>query len=74
MRRHLRTDESGGMRYGDGALQLSLSHSRDLIGIALATVRVGLDIEWPRPRASVDLAARVFSSGGSRTAGYPGRQ
>ena len=57
----LRTDESGGMRYGDGALHLSLSHCRDLIGIALATVRIGLDIEWPRPRLSVDLASRVFS-------------
>lgn len=58
----LRTAVSGGMRYADGALHLSLSHSRDLIGIALSTVPVGLDIEWPRPRTSVDLASRVFSA------------
>ncbi len=58
----LRTAVSGGMRYADGALHLSLSHSRDLIGIALSTVPVGLDIEWPRPRTSVDLASRVFST------------
>ena len=58
----LRTEESGGMRYADGALHLSLSHCRDLIGIALSTTRVGLDIEWPQPRTSVDLAARVFSA------------
>lgn len=57
----LRTDASGGLRYGDGALHLSLSHCRDLIGVALSTAPVGLDIEWPRPRTSVDLASRVYS-------------
>lgn len=57
----LRTDVSGGVRYGDGALHLSLSHCRDLIGIALSSVPIGLDIEWPRPRTSVGLASRVFS-------------
>ena len=43
-------------------MHLSLSHSRDLIGVALSTAPVGLDLEWPRPRTSVDLAARVFSA------------
>lgn len=58
----LRTAESGGIRYADGSLHLSLSHSRDLIGVALSTAPVGLDLEWPRPRTSVDLAGRVFSA------------
>jgi phosphopantetheinyl transferase len=58
----LRTAESGGLRYADGSLHLSLSHCRDLIGIVLSTMPVGLDIEWPRPRTSVDLAARVFTA------------
>lgn len=58
----LRTAESGGVRYADGALHLSLSHCREQIGIALSAAPVGLDIEWPRPRASVELAARVFTA------------
>ncbi|HEV2111516.1 MAG TPA: 4'-phosphopantetheinyl transferase superfamily protein [Gammaproteobacteria bacterium] len=58
----LRTAESGGVRYGDGALHLNLSHCRDLFGVALATVPVGLDLEWPRPRSAVDMAARVYTA------------
>lgn len=57
----LRTAESGGVRYGDGSLYLNLSHSRDLFGVALAAVPVGLDLEWPRPRSAVDMAARVYA-------------
>ena len=57
----LRTAESGGVRYADGALHLSLSHSRGLLGAALATVPVGLDIEWPQPRLAVDQAERVYT-------------
>lgn len=57
----LRTEETGGVRYGDGSLHLNLSHCRDLFGVALAAVPVGLDIEWPRPRSAVDAAARVYA-------------
>lgn len=57
----LRTVASGGVRYGESALHLSLSHSRDLMGVAVSASLVGLDIEWPKPRTSVDQAARVFS-------------
>ena len=57
----LRTAESGGVRYGDGSWRLSLSHSHDLMGVALAEVPVGLDIEWPRPRLVVDAAERVYT-------------
>lgn len=57
----LRTAESGGVRYGDGAWHLNLSHSRDLVGVALAELPVGLDIEWPRPRLVVDTAERVYA-------------
>jgi len=57
----LRTAESGGVRYADGALHLSLSHSRGLLGAALASVPVGLDVEWPQPRLAVSQAERVYS-------------
>ncbi len=57
----LRTEESGSVRYRDGALHLSLSHSQDLMAVALSTKPVGLDIEWPRPRALVEKATRVYS-------------
>jgi len=57
----LRTAESGGVRYGDDRLHLSLSHSRGLIGAALAPVPVGLDLEWPRHRLAVDQSERVYT-------------
>ncbi len=57
----LRTAESGGARYGDGAWHLNLSHSQGLLGVALASLPVGLDIEWPRPRLAVDAADRVYT-------------
>lgn len=57
----LRTAESGGVRYGDAAWRLNLSHSQGLLGAALTTVPVGLDIEWPRPRLAVDAADRVYT-------------
>src|SRR5579859_5007541 len=57
----LRTEESGGVRYGDRTLHLNLSHCRDLFGVALAAVPVGLDLEWPRPRNAVDMAARMYA-------------
>lgn len=57
----LRTAESGGVRYGDGPWHLNLSHSHGLMGVALATVPVGLDIEWPRPRLAVGAAERVYT-------------
>lgn len=57
----LRTAASGGVRYRDGDWRLSLSHSHDLMGVALAEMPVGLDIEWPRPRLAVDAAERVYT-------------
>lgn len=57
----LRTAESGAVRYRDGTLNLSLSHSRDLMAVALSSAAVGLDIEWPKPRISVDMAERLYS-------------
>ena len=61
----LRTAESGGVRYGDGALKLSLSHSGGLVGVALASVPVGFDLEWPRPRRLMEQTANLFSHGES---------
>lgn len=61
----LRTAESGGVRYGDGALHVSLSHSGGLVGAALAPAPVGLDLEWPRPRLPVEQSAHLFSDGES---------
>jgi 4'-phosphopantetheinyl transferase len=57
----LRTDDSGGVLYKDGALKISLSHSQDLMGAALSTARIGLDLEWPRPRPALSAVARQFS-------------
>jgi 4'-phosphopantetheinyl transferase len=57
----LRTDAEGGVRYGDGIVHLSLSHCRELIAVALSDKRIGLDLEWPRPRKSVQHAGHVFS-------------
>lgn len=57
----LRTDPEGGVRYGDGAIHLSLSHCRELIAIALSDQRIGVDLEWPRPRKSILHAGQVFS-------------
>lgn len=57
----LRTDDSGGVLYKDGELKLSLSHSQELVGVALSTARVGLDLEWPRPRPALAAVARQFS-------------
>ena len=62
----LRTAGSGGVQYADGAWYLNLSHSRGLVGVALAAVPVGLDIEWPRPRLAVDAAERVYTPDESR--------
>jgi phosphopantetheinyl transferase len=57
----LRTDASGGVRYQDGAMPLSLSHCGSLIAVTLAHTRTGVDVEWLRPRAAVHQAERVFS-------------
>lgn len=57
----LRAAESGGLSYVDGSLHLNLSHSHGLVGVAIASVPVGLDLEWPKPRTSLERAARVFA-------------
>jgi len=57
----LHTDGSGGVLYKDGALKLSLSHSQDLMGVALSSLPIGLDLEWPRPRPALAGVARQFS-------------
>lgn len=56
----LRTDPDGGVRYHAAPVHLSLSHCRDLIAVAISSVRVGVDIEWPRPRALLRDPAQVF--------------
>lgn len=56
----LRTDASGGVRYQNGAMALSLSHCGDLIAVTLARTRTGVDVEWLRPRTAVQQAGRVF--------------
>ncbi|HSC48338.1 MAG TPA: 4'-phosphopantetheinyl transferase superfamily protein [Gammaproteobacteria bacterium] len=65
----LRTAESGGVRYGEGGPCLSLSHSRELVAIALADAPVGVDLEWPAPRSLVAQAGRVFSAAEARALG-----
>lgn len=62
----LRTAESGAVRYGEDGPCLSLSHSRELVAIALADAPVGVDLEWPAPRSLVDQAGRVFSAAEAR--------
>lgn len=58
----LRTAESGGVRYGADGPCLSLTHSRELVAIALADAPVGVDLEWPAPRSLIAQASRVFSA------------
>lgn len=62
----LRTDARGAARYDGDAVHLSLSHSGNLLAAALATCAVGVDVEWPRPRACVRQAQRLFTSAESR--------
>jgi 4'-phosphopantetheinyl transferase len=57
----LRTDPEGGVRYGDGIVHASLSHCRELVAVALSDTRVGVDIEWPRVRKSLQHAGQIFS-------------
>lgn len=62
----LRTDARGAVRYAGDNVHVSLSHSGNLLAAALATCAVGVDIEWPRPRACVRQARRLFTSAESR--------
>lgn len=57
----MRTDTQGAMRYGDGRVHVSLSHSGDLLAVVLSGMPVGVDIEWPQPRACVAQAQGLFS-------------
>ena len=58
----LRTDVQGAVRYHHGGVCVSLSHCRDLLAAALSSIDVGVDIEWPRPRACVAQAQRLFTA------------
>ena len=58
----LRTDPDGGVRYSAADLRLSLSHSGELIAVALSRRAVGVDIEWSRPRKLLQRPGEVFSS------------
>ncbi|HEV2212449.1 MAG TPA: 4'-phosphopantetheinyl transferase superfamily protein, partial [Gammaproteobacteria bacterium] len=60
--RALRSRESGGVAYGAGVLHLNLSHSGELLGVALSNLPIGFDLERPRPRAVVRSAGRIFSA------------
>ncbi|MBU6508791.1 MAG: 4'-phosphopantetheinyl transferase superfamily protein [Gammaproteobacteria bacterium] len=62
----LRTDARGAVRYDGDDVHVSLSHSGDLLAAALATCTVGVDIEWPRPRACIQQARRLFTGTESR--------
>ncbi|MGB9429042.1 MAG: 4'-phosphopantetheinyl transferase superfamily protein [Gammaproteobacteria bacterium] len=62
----LRTDKLGGVRYHHGAPHLSLSHCRDMLAAALSSVRIGVDIEWPRARTALQHAARIFPDAEAR--------
>lgn len=57
----LRTDPEGGVRYDDDSFYLSLSHCRDLVAVALSRIRIGVDLEWPRPRALLQHSEKVFT-------------
>lgn len=58
----LYTDAAGAVRQAGGSLQLNLSHSGGLVAAALAEAAVGIDVEWPKHRASVQHPDRVFSA------------
>ncbi len=58
----LYTDAAGAVRQTGGVLQLNLSHSGDLVAAALAEAPVGIDVEWPKHRTSVQQPDRVFST------------
>lgn len=60
--RALRSQESGGVAYGAGEPHLNLSHSGELLGVALSSLPVGFDLERPRPRAAARSADRIFSA------------
>lgn len=60
--RALRSRESGGVAYGAGALHLNLSHSGELLGVALSNLPIGFDLERPRPRTVTRSAGRIFSA------------
>lgn len=58
----LRTDARGAIQYRHGGVRVSLSHCRDLLAVALSDTCVGVDIEWPRPRACIVRAQRLFTA------------
>ena len=59
--RSLRTDARGAIRYRTGGVHVSLSHSGDLLAVALASAPVGVDMERPQPRTCVRQAGRLFA-------------
>lgn len=57
----LRTQLEGGVRYDAAGIYLNLSHSGDLLAVALSRNPVGIDIEWPRARKLIDNVADYFA-------------
>lgn len=51
-------DERGRPLAPETGLQFSVSHTQGLVGVAVAEVDVGLDLEWMGRKTDVDLVAR----------------
>ncbi len=58
----LRTGSSGNIVYQDAPIALSLSHSRGLLALTVATVPTGVDVERVCARSIVAYAQEVFAS------------
>lgn len=57
----LLTEANGAIRYGDGGMHLSLSHSGILMVAALAASPIGVDVEASRPRTCIAQVQRLFT-------------
>lgn len=57
----LRSDANGAVHYGDADVHLSLSHSGDLLAVAIAVSPVGVDVEASRPRSCIAHSQRLFA-------------
>lgn len=58
----LRTAPQGGVQYQVDRIQLSLSHSGELIAVVVSDEPIGLDVEWPRERKVLQRPEEVFSA------------
>ena len=59
--RELRTGSNGNITYPDVPVHLSLSHSRDMLALTIATVPTGVDVEWVCMRSVVAYAQQLFT-------------